>query len=180
MEITISEDAKRGWEAGLLFKGSRDFLLAHELLGKRRDEPDVRAFRAPWPIQAYVTCASLALELALKCRIVLDRKVPANTHSYSVLFGQLSRVAQDDVVSMFPAPATADDLIGILTELEGTFVNWRYLNERSARLEQTVFHEGKMVTLIHTLHDCIVGMRPDFAPWPGIIVDPASSASPSE
>jgi HEPN domain-containing protein len=82
-----------------MFRGSRDFLLAYRLLGRRRADPDVRAARAPGPFQSWVVCASLALELALKCRIALDGKDPSWTHSYVKLFAELSPAAQQDIAS---------------------------------------------------------------------------------
>jgi hypothetical protein len=129
----LSEEVKRSITAGEMFRGSRDFFLAYELLGAFRRSPDEREGRAPSPIQAHATCAALALELALKSRIVLDSGEPPSKgpdgHKYVAMFNLLKRPAQEDIASFLlldGKPATVDGLLAVLNEFEGTFKNWRY------------------------------------------------------
>jgi hypothetical protein len=49
--FAISDDVKRSIRAGHLFRGSRDFFLAHELLSAFGRSAEARAGRAPTPIQ---------------------------------------------------------------------------------------------------------------------------------
>jgi HEPN domain-containing protein len=170
--IAMSEAARIGWEAGLVFKGSRDFLLAWELLNQRGHAPEVQAGQAPWPHQAAATCAGFALELALKCSLVLDGKASAKGHSYVKLFRALSRAAQESIVSVIRVDgrqATVEDLFRVLQEFEGTFEQWRYLHERLASFKPTEFHEGGIIAVIRAIHESIIRLRPDFKPWPGVI-----------
>ena len=76
-------------DAGLIFFGSRDFLLAWELLEHRHQDHDVLVARAPWPMRAWATCSAFALELALKARLRLEEKQPRKVHSYSKLYRAL-------------------------------------------------------------------------------------------
>ena len=172
----LSDDIKRMVTAADTFRGSRDFFLAYEILGAFLASPEVREGRAPSPIQAQATCAALALELALKARIVLDGGDPPSKgpdgHKYVAMFDMLKHPAQEDVASFLlldAKPATVDGLLAVLKDFEGTFQQWRYMHEHS----ELAFHEGNMVAVIRAVYDSIVRLRPDFGPWPGVIVDPS-------
>jgi hypothetical protein len=172
----LSDDVKRTITAAHMFRGSRDFLLAYDLLGGFLRSPEVREGRAPAPIQSQATCAALALELALKTRIMLDGGDPPTSgragHDYVLMFGLLSATARADIASFLllsGKPATVEGLGGVLKEFEGTFQGWRYMHEH----EEIAFHEGNMVAVIRAVYDSIVRLRPDFGPWPGVIVDPS-------
>ncbi len=171
---TLSEDVRRT-TAAQMFRGSRDFLLAYDILGGFLRSSDVRDGRAPAPIQSQATCAALALELALKARIILDGGAPPTSgragHDYLVMFGLLSPAARADIASFLlldGKPATVEGLGGVLKEFEGTFQEWRYVHEHT----EVAFHEGNMVAVIHAVYHSVVRLRPDFGPWPGVIVDP--------
>src|SRR5438270_13947477 len=92
--MEVSAEVERAMTAGRMFRGSRDFFLAYELLAAFHASAEVRSARAPSPIQSQATCAALALELALKARVVLDGgKAPSrgpDGHRYSAIFGILS------------------------------------------------------------------------------------------
>ncbi len=170
-----SDEVRRSVVAGHMFRGSRDFLVAYQLIGAFRASAEVRQGRAPSPIQSLAANAAFALELALKARVVLDGGTPPSKgpagHSYVAMFSLLSHRAQEDVASLLlvgARPATVEGLVKSLKEFEGTFQQWRYLHEH----DQAVFHEGNMAAVIHAVHLSIVRARPDFGPWPGVIVDP--------
>ena len=168
----MSEEARLGRDAGLVFFGSRDFLLAWELLEQRHRAPEVRAARAPWPMRAAVTCAAFSLELALKARLVLDGKQPAKEHRYSALFGALSPQAQQDIASRIQIEGrtvTIDGLLELLKDCDRTFEEFRYLHERLARLETTTFYGDRIIAVTHAVHASIVRLRADFDQWPGVI-----------
>jgi hypothetical protein len=168
------EEVQRTGTAGGMFRGSRDFFLAYELLGAFAASPDARAGRAPSPIQSQATCAAMALELALKCRIVLDGCEAPPSHSYVVLFRTLSQGAQEEIASLLTIdnqPATVATLLDALKDFEGTFQQWRYMHENLGKRTIT-FHEGNMIATMHAIYQSIIRLRPDFAPWPGVIVDP--------
>lgn len=173
----MSSEVKRIVTAGDMFRGSRDFFLAYEVLGSWRLTPDVRQGSAPSPIQAQATCAALALELALKARIMLDggdppSKGPAG-HKYVPMFRLLSPAAQQDIASFLvldAQPATVEGLFAVLEEFEGTFQRWRYMHEH----RKITFHESNMVAVINAVYHSIVRLRPDFGQWPGVIVDPSN------
>lgn len=132
----------------------------------------MRASKAPWPRQAQATCLSFALELALKCQLVLDGTPSPRGHSYGQLFEGLSAKAQQDIVAQLrttEGPASVDDVLTILRELEGSFEKWRYVHEQIIRFQKATFHEEKLVTLVRAVHQSIIAQRPDFAPWPGVI-----------
>jgi len=171
----MSEEVRRIMTAGHMFRGSRDFFLAYEVLGAFMQSPEAREGRAPRPIQSQATCAALALELALKARIVLDGGSPPakgpDGHKYVAMFGLLSRAAQEDVVKpllLAGGPATVEGLAKVLADFEGTFQQWRYIHEHG----ELAFHEGNMVAVIQAVFESIVRLRPDFGAWPGVIVDP--------
>lgn len=168
--------ADRVGTASRMFRGSRDFLVAYELITDFCKTPEVKAARAPSPIQSQATCAALSLELALKARIVLDGGEPPTKgkagHSCLAMFKVLSIPAQKDVASFLLVdgkPAGLDGLLKALSDFEGTFQNFRYLHEHT----EASFHEGNLVNVIRGVHMSIVRARPDFGPWPGVIVDPA-------
>ncbi len=170
----VSEEVRRIITAGEMFRGSRDFFLAYEVLGAFMQTTEAREGRAPKPIQSQATCAALALELALKARIVLDGGDPPSKgpggHKYTAMFGLLSRAAQEDVVKpllLDDGPATVEGLANVLAEFEGTFQRWRYLHEH----RELAFHEGNMLAVVQAVYESIVRLRPDFGPWPGVIVD---------
>lgn len=171
----MSDEVRRIVTAGQMFRGSRDFFLAYEVLGAFMQTPEAREGRAPKPIQSQATCAALALELALKARVVLDGRDPPSKgpdgHKYVALFGLLSRAAQEDIVKpllLDGRPATVESVIGVLTDFEGTFQKWRYMHEH----REIAFHEGNMVAVLRAVYESVVRLRPDFGPWPGVIVDP--------
>src|SRR5437660_4005201 len=130
----------------MAFRGARDFFLAAQLLGQRRQDPEVKASRAPWPLQAFVTCTAFALELVLKARLLLDgKKVPKGRggHKYTTAFGALSQQTRSDIVGLLffnGVKGTENDLVDALREMEGTFETWRYLYEGKA----VPFNEGNM------------------------------------
>jgi HEPN domain-containing protein len=169
----MNDRARIAMEAGLAFFGSRDFLLAWELLEQHHRAPEVRAARAPWPRQAAFTCAAFSLELALKARLVLDGNHPEKEHRYSELFRALSPAAAADIaarVQIEGRPATAvDGLLELLKECDRTFEQFRYLHERLARLETTTFYGDRIIPVTRAVHAAIVALRPDFGPWPGAI-----------
>lgn len=171
------EDARALMQAGIAFRGARDFLLAHQILGARRLLPEVRAGRAPWPMQAHAVCAAFALELMFKARLLLDRSlVPkgAKGHSYVAMFDCLSAAAKADLVAVLhinDAAATEATVRGALEEMEGVFEGWRYLHEMNERRRPTPFSEASYDVFAHALHDLIIKARPDFEPWPGVIWD---------
>jgi hypothetical protein len=169
----ISDTARVGMAAGLAFFGSRDFLLAWELLEQHRRTPAVRAARAPWPRQSAFTCAAFSLELALKARLILDGRQPEKEHRYSELFRALSPAAAADVAARVQIDGrlatTVDTLLELLTECDRTFEQFRYLHERLARLETTTFYGDRIVPVTLAVHAAIVALRPDFASWPGVI-----------
>lgn len=172
----VTHDQRRLAEAGLMFKGSRDFLLAYRLLGRRRTDPDVRAGTAPSPFQSWVVCASLALELALKCRIALDGKDPSWTHNYVTLFAELSPAAKEDVasrVSFREGRSTADRVAELLRDFKNPFETFRYLHELITSMEPAAFHEGDMMNVTRALYLSIIALRADFRAYPGAIWDPA-------
>lgn len=170
-----SEQVIRNIAACHMFRGSRDFFLAYQVLGSFMASPDVRGGRGPSPIQSQATCAALALELALKSRVMLDGGTPPSKgpdgHRYVAMFGLLSRRAQEDVASFLHVdaqPATVEGLARSLKEFEGTFQRWRYMHEHS----EVAFHEGNMVAVILAVYSSVVRLRPDLGPWPGVIIDP--------
>ncbi|WP_243336679.1 hypothetical protein [Anaeromyxobacter soli] len=171
----MSEEVRRIVTAAHMFRGSRDFFLAYEVLGAFMQSPEAREGRAPNPIQSQATCAALALELALKARIVLDGGDPPSKgpdgHKYVAMFGLLSRAAQEDIVRpllLDGAAASVEGLAKVLAEFEGTFQKWRYMHEH----REVAFHEGNMVAVVQAVYESLVRLRPDFGPWPGVIVDP--------
>jgi hypothetical protein len=171
-----TDEVNRTVTAVHMFRGSRDFFLAYELLGAFLESSEVRQGRAPAPIQSQATCAALALELALKARIVLGGGSPPSKgpdgHKYVAMFNLLPRAAQEDVASFLHVdahPATVEGLVRSLKEFEGTFQRWRYMHEHT----EIAFHEGNMVAVIRAVCRSIVRLRPDFGPWPGVIVDPS-------
>ena len=169
---TMSEEAQLGRDAGLVFFGSCDFLLAWELLERQHQSPEVRAARAPWPMRAAATCAAFSLELALKAWLVLDGQQPAKEHRYSELFRALSPQAQGDIASRVRVdgqPVTAIGLLELLKDCDRTFEEFRYLHERLARLETTTFHGDRIVAVTRAVHASIVQLRSDFDQWPGVI-----------
>jgi hypothetical protein len=169
-----SEEAERTAKAWRIFRGSRDFLLAYDLLGDFLRSPEVRAGRAPSPIQSQATCAALALELALKARIVLDGRDPPRSgkagHDYVVMFDRLTPAARADIASFLALdgkPATEGGLRRVLREFDGTFKGWRYMHEHS----EIAFHEGNMIAVLRAVYFSVVRLRADFANWPGVIYD---------
>lgn len=170
-----SEEVRRSIEVADMFRGSRDFFLAYQLLGAFMASADAREGRAPSPVQSHAASAAFALELALKARVVLDGREPPSRgpdgHKYGAIFALLSPGAREDVASSLQVdgePVTAEMLAGVLQELEGTFEKWRYMHEH----DEMVFREGNMVAVMHAVYASIVRLRPDFGPWPGVIVDP--------
>jgi len=172
----LTDDQKRVATAGFMFRGSRDFLLAYRLLGRRRADPEVRDGKAPGPFQSWVVCASLALELALKCRIVLDGKPASWTHNYVALFGELTPAAQQDVasrISFTTGPSTAERLIDLLKGFKNPFETFRYLHELITKPQPAEFHEGDMIAVTRAAYLSIIDQREDFRPYQGVIWDPA-------
>ena len=170
-----SDEVRRAFVAGDMFRGSRDFFLAYQLIAAFRASAEVRQGRAPSPIQAQAANAAFALELALKARVVLDGGEPPSRgpdgHRYTAIFGLLSPKAKEDVASLLledGKPTTPESQVQVLKEMEGTFEKWRYMHEH----DRVDFHEGNMAAVIHAVHHSIVRARPDFGPWPGVIVDP--------
>ena len=169
-EITMDPLVAR--DAGLIFFGSRDFLLAWELLEQRHQDHEVRVGRAPWPMRAWATCAALSLELALKARLRLEGKQPKWVHTYSELFSDLSVQAKEDIASRVQIdgrPVTIDGLLALLKDCDGTFEQWRYLHEQLVRFEITTFHGDRIVAITRAIHASIVQLRRDFDQWPGVM-----------
>jgi hypothetical protein len=170
-----SDEVRRTVTVAHMFRGSRDFFLAYQLLGAFMTSADVRDGRAPSPVQSHAANAAFALELALKARVVLDGREPPSRgpdgHKYGAIFALLSPGARDDVASFLLVdgkPTTAEMVAVMLGEFEGTFEKWRYMHEH----DEVVFHDGNMGAVMHAVYASIVRTRPDFGPWPGVIVDP--------
>lgn len=174
--VPISEAVRRNINAVHMFRGARDFFLAYQLAAGFGDSPLACEGRAPRLIQSRAACASLALELALKARVLLDGGEPpsrgADGHDHGAIFKVLTRGAQEDIASLLRVgdePATVEGLAAVLAGFKGTFQTWRYMHEGNV----TPFDEGGMVAVIGAVFSCIVRFRPDFGPFPGVIVDPA-------
>ena len=56
--MTPTPSTQRPTNPGMAFRGARDFYLAAQILGQRRNTPEVKASRAPWSLQAFVTCTA--------------------------------------------------------------------------------------------------------------------------
>jgi hypothetical protein len=166
--------------AGNLFMGSREFLLAWRVLDLYSDFGQADEGRRTGPLfGSRAVCAGLSLELALKCRIVLDGRTPpakgAKGHDYVILFTTLSQDAQHEVaarVRLRPdgRQATAAELVDVLKLFQGTFVEFRYLHELPPGSSKT-FHTGDIWNVLLALHDSTIQLRPDLGPWNGVIWD---------
>jgi hypothetical protein len=153
------------------FHGSRDFLLAWDLLDAHRRTQPVRKNKAGTPLRARATCASLALELALKSHIAIamEGKTPGRTHSFVALFRVLASDVQRRIASsvlLNGRPTDVDGLIDALTQCEGTFETWRHLHEH----ENADFHEPYIVDVTRALHASILALHPEWRNWPGVIL----------
>lgn len=158
-----------------IFQGSCDFYLAWEQLAAQRRTAVARANRVYASVQASAACASMALELALKCRISLEGKKPRREHEFHILFEQLDPATQDDIASRVHLDGkrtNTADLIDALKRCEGTFVTWRYVHEH----ENADFYEGWISEVTRALHRSMLEANPDFWLWPGI--DGATRAAP--
>lgn len=150
-----------------IFHGSCDFFLAWERLAVQRRTAAARANRVYSPVQASAACASMALELALKCRIVLEGRKPRRDHEFHALFAQLDPKTQDDIAArtlLDGMPTTTADLLDALKRCKGTFVTWRYLHEH----ENADFYEGCLSAVTRALHRSTLELYPHFWLWPGI------------
>ena len=169
--------------AGKLFMGSREFQLAWRLLELYSEFGRADQGRLTAPLfGAPAVCAGLSLELALKCRIVLDGKQPpdkgAKGHDYVTLFTTLSSDAQDEVAARIRLSpdgrkATSPDLVDVLKQFEGTFVKFRYPLSPGSH----AFHQGDIRNVLLALHDSIIQLRPDLGPWSGVIWDGEATTS---
>jgi hypothetical protein len=163
--VDTSTDDDRFVTAAMMYRGSRDFFLAYELLATFLRSIAQARTQQPAPVQSQATCAALALELALKARVVLDGGDPPDKgragHDSVLLFGRLKPAARVDVASFLlldGQPATVEGLVAVLKKFEGTFENWRYMHEH----DEVAFHEGQMVAVLHAVYRSIVRIRPDF------------------
>lgn len=160
---------------GRIFQGSCDFYLAWEQLAAQRRTAAVRANRVYGSVQASAACASMALELALKCRITLEGKKPRREHEFHLLFEQLDPATQDDIASRVLLDGRRTTTAGVLDALkrcEGTFVTWRYAHEH----DEADFYEPYISEVTRALHRSMLEANPDFWLWPGI--DGATRAAP--
>lgn len=144
----------------IMFEGSCDFLLGWHLLSAYGKTPAVTEDRAFVPIQARATCASLALELALKSLITYEGKDPVPSHSFSRLFKQLSPKARREVASLvlLDGKRTSDEgLKEALKRCAGTFEKWRYKHEH----RDLDFYEPYIIDTTKALHETIMRKRPE-------------------
>jgi len=172
---TLTSEQRKAVSTMLMFRGAREFFLTYQLAAGFGDSPLACEGRAPRLIQSRAACASLALELALKARVLLDGGEPpsrgADGHDHGAIFKVLTRGAQEDIASLLRVgdePATVEGLAAVLAGFKGTFQTWRYMHEGNV----TPFDEGGMVAVIGAVFSSIVRLRPDFGPFPGVIVDP--------
>ena len=144
----------------LMFEGSCDFLLGWELLAVYRETPAVRENRAFVPIQARATCASMALELALKSLITYEGKDPALTHSFARLFKQLLPKTRREIASIVLLngnPTSVEGVIDALKLCERTFETWRYKHEH----DNADFYEPYIIDVTKAVHKYIMRKRPE-------------------
>lgn len=162
------------------FHASRDFHKAWEILEAPRTIPGFRDHN-PWPHQAQIVCATLALELALKARLQLEDREPARTHSYVRIFRDLSEAAREEIgreLLFNGEPGTSADVEVALQSLDdaaqpykargkpvGVFDAWRYVHEHS----HVKFEGGTIVAVTIAIHNVILRLRPDWRGWPGVI-----------
>jgi hypothetical protein len=175
MATTIAVEARM--RANSLFNQSRDFQLAWKILTDGEPQGEAKS-HVPWPLRAPVTCACMALELALKSLITLEGGTPASVHWAEDLFKQVTAASQNEIAAMLQVdgkPADVPSLLTALHELDDgapgatkrvpPLEAWRYTHEH-----QTVQHaQGTMYVITRALHDLLVRRRPDWDPWPGII-----------
>ncbi|SRR6266511_1289683 len=143
-----------------MFEGSCDFLRAWELLLAYRDNPAVRENRAFVPIQARATCASMALELALKSLITYEKKDPVLSHSFSRLFKQVLPRTKREMASLVPLdgrPTTVEGLSEALKRCAGTFETWRYAHEH----RDLDFHEAYIIDTTKAAQEIIMRRHPE-------------------
>ena len=136
----------------LMFEGSCDFLRAWEVLWAINHSPAVKENRERSPIQACATCASMALELALKSLITLEKKEPVLSHSFARLFNQLSshsRAAIASKVLLEDRPTSVEAVTDALKLCEGTFERWRYKHEH----RELDFYQGRMMQVTRAVHE---------------------------
>jgi len=175
----LPEDTRRFVLASDLFRGSREFLLAWQLLEAYSKFARSQNGYAPPVFQSGAACLGLALELGLKARIVIDGGTPPRrgmkAHSYVRLFEEhLSAGAQHDVAALVRRnpdlrQASPAELVDVLRQFDGTFVKFRYVHETLYEEGQAVFHQGDLLNVTHAVHDSILRLRPDFRPWAGVI-----------
>jgi hypothetical protein len=173
----MTDALRRIAEPGMMFDGSRDFLLAYRLLGRQRAQALARPGTVPSPWQSWIVCASLALELALKCRIVLDGGDAPKTHSYVKLFAELSPAAKRDLASRVPfreGQSTVERVAALLANFKNPFETFRYMHELIAKTEPAAFYEGDMMTVIRALYLSILSLREDFRRFRGMNWNPAA------
>jgi len=157
-----------------LFYASRDFLLSWDILEAHAVVARATGPRIPFPVRSQPTCAALALELALKSRLELEGTEAPRTHSATKLFARLSKGAQDEIMATLKcdgAAMTRADLDAVLAEFEGTWEGWRYMHELGGSGATVRFAQGNMRAVVLRVHQVLVGLRPDWVPWPGVIHD---------
>lgn len=145
----------------IMFEGSCDFLLGWELLTAHRQDQAVRENKARFPIQGVVACACMALELALKALITLERSTPQWTHEFADLFKQVSTKAQQEIASIVlqdGKPTTVEGVTDALKLCEGTFEKWRYKHEH----RNLDFYEGFIIAVTRAAHESILRRLPEW------------------
>jgi hypothetical protein len=157
------DEMRRDLEPANMLRGSQDFLTAWILLHRGKGDSVVFAGHEQFPFQATATCACMALELALKCRLRLDGKAPPKKHDFSVLVGALSTEAQEELaaeVRIDERPTDAAGLLRALAECDKTFETWRYLHEH----DSADFYEPRIIDTTRALHAIVLRSNPTWQP----------------
>lgn len=137
-----------------MFEGSCDFLRAWELLARHRDALATQNTQERIPVQARATCASMALELALKSLITFEGKNPVSTHSFARLFKQLFAKTRTEIASrvlLDGKPTSVDGVSDALKRCEGTFEKWRYAHEH----RDLDFYEPYIIQVTNAAHEVL-------------------------
>ncbi|MFT3916564.1 MAG: hypothetical protein QM704_21540 [Anaeromyxobacteraceae bacterium] len=159
----IYDEIRRDLEPANMLQGSQDFLGAWNVLQRHRQAPAVVAGQERFPIQATASCASMALELALKCRVRLEGTTPPKTHRFSALIAAMSPAAQDALaaaVRIDDRQVDAGGLLQALVECDKTFETWRYLHEH----DNADFFEPRLIDTTRALHAIILKANPNWQP----------------
>lgn len=125
-----------------IFRVANSFATASSVISERLSETgDVGTYIAP-----YITLASFAIELYLKCIHMIDNNKPApSTHELYRLYANLSEesriviemvydllVEQDPVIKATKekVPEMKTDLDSVFKEISSAFTKWRYSYEK--------------------------------------------------